>query len=127
MQIEGCDPQTEAAAEATERFINGIPTTNENSNEENNNHQIIMIMKIATMDTDRVELLRLLAEYHSSSNPTKRLKLLKLRANKTTIDKIEAFNIDLRDFIEDHNTLQNLHARIYCVAVLVLRCHSLLL
>lgn len=38
-------------------------------------------------------------------------------APKNTNDIIKAFNIVLREFMEEHNTLQRLHTRIYYAAI----------
>lgn len=83
-------------SEVTEQIINGVSTPNENNDESNsnpsdnrnqNNSNIIL-------NTSRGELLGTLAQY-DGTDPTRILKLPKLRTNKNTNNIIKSYNIIL--------------------------------
>lgn len=69
------------------------------------------------------ELNRALAEF-DGTNPAQRPKLPKLKTNKNTKTIITSLNNVLRNYAEEHNSLEKLHSLIYCGAVAVLRSHN---
>lgn len=76
-----------------------------------------------TVNNALEELHKALAEF-DGTDPARRPRLPKLRTNKNTNNIINSFNVLLKDFVAERNTLEKLHALIYCAAVAVLRSHK---